>query len=266
MPAAARTTTTRVPGDLAARARAFDAGVFERAAEHVATVHGATVVSTPSLPLVPHLNSVVVEGADLDADAVEALAGEHLGTLPLRRIVVADEPLGERLSAELPGRGWEPDRLVILGRDGNAPPPEAEVLAEEVPYGHVRGLRDEWIRSSPWAKTDEVIRQAHEADRRLFAGTATRAFATFEQGRPLAYALLIDGGRDGMLEDVYTTPEARGRGLATGVIAAVLHASRAERHEAVFVPTEADGPAQALYERLGFVPLTVQHRFVKGNA
>ena len=154
MPAAARTTTTSAPGDLAARARAFDAGVFERAAEHVTTAGGATLVSTPSLPLVPHLNSVVVEGGDLDADAVEALAAEHLGTLPDRRIVVTDEALGERLAAELPGRGWEPDRLMLLGRDGGLPPPEAGVLAEEVPYGHVRGLRDEWIRSSPWAKTD----------------------------------------------------------------------------------------------------------------
>jgi GNAT superfamily N-acetyltransferase len=265
VPAAARTTTTEAAG-LAARARAFDSGVFERAAEHVTTVGGATVVSTPSLPLARHLNRVVVHGGDLDADAVEALAAEHLGTLPERLVVVDDETAGERLAAELPARGWELDRLMLLGRDGGVPPPEAGMLAEEVPYGHVRGLRDEWIRGSPWAKTDELIRQVHEADRRLTAGTATRSFAAFEQGRPLAYALLIDGGRDGMLEDVYTTPEARGRGLATGVIAAVLHASRAERHEAVFVPTEAGGRAQALYERLGFVPLAVQHRFAKGSA
>jgi GNAT superfamily N-acetyltransferase len=66
-----------------------------------------------------------------------------------------------------------------------------------------------------------------------------------------------------MLEDVYTTPEARGRGLATAVIAAVLHAARAERHEAVFVPTDADGRARALYERLGFRPLAIVHRFTK---
>ena len=48
-----------------------------------------------------------------------------------------------------------------------------------------------------------------------------------------------------MLEDVYTTPSARGRGLATAVIAAVLHAARAERHELVFVPTDAVGKARA---------------------
>ena len=86
-------------------------------------------------------------------------------------------------------------------------------------------------------------------------------FAVFDQGRPVSYALLLDGGRDGMLEDVYTTPDARGRGLSTAAISAVLHAARAERHEAVFVPTDADGRAPALYERLGFAPVTVQRIF-----
>ena len=138
--------------------------------------------------------------------------------------------------------------------------------AEEVPYGHVRGLRDEWLRSSDFATSDEVVAEAHEADRRLFGATPTRAFAAFEQGRPVSYALLLDGGRDGILEDVYTTPGARGRGLATSVIASVLHAARASRHEWVFVPTDADGRAQGLYRRLGFVPLVTQYRFFKAVA
>ena len=162
-------------------------------------------------------------------------------------------------------RGWRDEPVLLLGRDGALEPPAADVLAEEVPYGHVRGLRDEWIRAAPWAKGEQEVRDAHEADRRMFAGTPTRAFATFEQGRPLAYALLLDGGRDGMLEDVYTTPEARGRGLATAVIAAVLHAARAERHEIVFVPTDAVGGAGALYERLGFEPLTILHWLIKSH-
>ena len=169
------------------------------------------------------------------------------------------------LAGELAARGWRDEPLLLLGRDGALEPPAAEALAEEVPYGHVRGLRDEWVRSEPWATSDADVRDAHETDRRLLSGTPTRAFATFERGRPLAYALLIDGGRDGMLEDVYTTPEARGRGLATAVIAAVLHAARAERRELVFVPTDAGGRARALYERLGFEPLAIRHRLMKGQ-
>lgn len=214
----------------------------------------ATLISTPSLVRVPHLHGVVVHGRP-SADEAEALAGELLGDLPFRRLLVPDEALVEPLVA----RGWQHEPVLLLARDGALEPPPADALAEEVPYGHVRGLRDEWIRSSPWAKGEEEVRNAHEADRRMLEGTPTRAFATFEQGRPLAYALLIDGGRDGMLEDVYTTPSARGRGLATAAIAAVLHAARAERHDLVFVPTDAVEGAGPLYEKLGFERVTVLH-------
>ena len=91
--------------ELTARARAFDAGVFERGAEEVVRTDGATVISTPSLPTVPHLNAVVVHGA-LDGAAVQALVDQHHGGLPTHRVVVHDEAAGERLAAELPARGW----------------------------------------------------------------------------------------------------------------------------------------------------------------
>jgi GNAT superfamily N-acetyltransferase len=220
----------------------------------------ATLISTPSLPRVPHLHGVVLHGP-AGADEAEALADELLGELPFRRLLARDEALVPALQA----RGWREEPALLLARDGALEPPAAEALAEEVPYGHVRGLRDEWIRSEPWAKGEEVVRDAHEADRRMLSATPTRSFAAFEQGRPLAYALLVDGGRDGMLEDVYTTPEARGRGLATAAIAAVLHAARAERHEIVFVPTDAVEGAGPLYERLGFEPVTVLRWLMRGD-
>lgn len=250
---------------LAARAAAFDAGVFERAAEELRRHDGATLIAHPTLPAVPHLNTVLLPG-DADADRVEAVADALQAGVPHRRVVLLDEDAGRRVAPELAARGWTVEPLLILGRDGAQEPVEGPVRAEEVPYGHVRGLRDEWLRSEPWASSDEQVAEAHEADRRLFSATPTRAFAAFEQGRPVSYALLLDGGRDGMLEDVYTTPEARGRGLSTSVIASVLHAARGARHEWVFVPTDAGGRARALYERLGFRPLLVQQRFFKASA
>jgi GNAT superfamily N-acetyltransferase len=263
VPAAARKTTT--DASLAARAAAFDAGVFERAAEELRRVDGATLLAHPTLPRVPHVNTVLVAG-EADADRVEAIAEALQADGPHRRVVVQDEAAGRRAAPELAARGWTAEALLLLGRPGALDPVEGPVRAEEVPYGHVRGLRDEWLRSGSWAISEEIVAEAHEADRRIFTATPTRAFAAFERGRPLSYALLLDGGRDGMLEDVYTTPEARGRGLSTSVIASVLHAARAEGHEWVFVPTDADGRARALYERLGFTPLLTQQRFFKALA
>jgi GNAT superfamily N-acetyltransferase len=249
-----------VSAELASRALAFDAAVFERAAQHVARVPGARALSHPVLPLVLDLNAVQLE-ADLPADEVEALADELQAGAAHRRVVVSDERVGARLEPELTARGWEAEHLLLLARDGALAPPSVAVLAEEVPYGQVRGLREEWIRSEPGAQGDELARQVLDADRLLFAATPTRAFAVFEQGRALAYGLLLTDARDGMLEDVYTTPAARGRGLGAAVIAAVLHAARGERCEAVFVPTDADGRARALYERMGFSPAAVVHRY-----
>jgi GNAT superfamily N-acetyltransferase len=202
----------------------------------------------------------------LDAAAVESLAGEQLAGLPNQRVVVLSEAHGERLKPELEARGWTAHGLALLGRGGAEPPPEGLALAEEVPYGQIRGLREEWLRSGDWALDENLLREGLAGDDRLFAGTPPRTFAVFEQGRAVSYALLLDGGRDGMLEDVYTTPAARGRGLSTSVIAAVLHAARAERHDAVFVPTDAGGKASALYERLGFAPLAVEHIFSRAVA
>jgi GNAT superfamily N-acetyltransferase len=199
--------------------------------------------------------------APLGADAIEALAGKQLAGLPNQRVVVDDESHGEALGPELTARGWAAYALLHMARDGAAPPPEARALAEEVPYGHVRGLRDEWLRTEDWAAGEEQLRELLAGDARIFAGTPPRAFAVFDQGRPVAYALLLDGGRDGMLEDVYTTPAARGRGLSTATVAAVLHAARAQRRDTVFVPTDAAAGTSALYERLGFARVTVQHIF-----
>ena len=255
-------TKTEDPPTLAERARAFDLALFERAADQVVHDDLATFFRTPSLPRVPHLHGVVAN-APLDADEAEALADELLDPLPFRRLLAAAGD--DALVAALAKRGWREEPVLVLARGGDVEPPHAGALAEEVPYGHVRGLRDEWIRSEPWAKGDEEVRDAHEADRRMFSATPTRSFATFEQGRPLAYALLVDGGRDAMLEDVYTTPSARGRGLATSVIAAVLHAARAGRHERVFVPTDAVGGAGPLYEKLGFEPAATLRWLAKGG-
>ena len=82
---------------------------------------------------------------------------------PNQRVVILSEAHGERLKPELEARGWTAHGLALLGRDGAEPPPEAPAPAEEVPYGQVRGLREEWLRSEDWA-LDEECDQYGECD------------------------------------------------------------------------------------------------------
>jgi GNAT superfamily N-acetyltransferase len=255
-------TTTADPA-LAARAKAVDAALFERAAERVVALEGATALFHPGLPRVIYLNAIRLE-AEFDADAAEALAEREQAGLPHRRLEVADEELAGRLAPELEQRGWETGRLLLMHRDPAEPPPAAAAPAEEVPYGQVRGLREAWIRSESWAVDEELIGQALTADGLLLTRTPARAFAVFDSGLPVAYCLLLESGEGaGMVEDVYTTPAARGRGLAASVVSLALSASRAERHDAVFLPTDAGGRARELYERLGFRALGLVHQFLR---
>lgn len=255
--------TTTADVDLAARAKSVDAAMFERAAERVVALEGATALFHSGLPRVIYLNAIRLE-ADFDAGAAEALAEREQAGLPHRRLEVADEALGRSLAPALAERGWETGRLLLMGRDPAEPPPEPAQPAEEVPYGQVRGLRAEWIRSEPWAVDEELIDQVLTADGLLLTATPTRAFAVFESGLPVAYCLLLESGEGaGLVEDVYTTPAARGRGLAASVVSLALSASRAEGHDAVFLPTDADGRARGLYERLGFRPLGLVHQFLR---
>ena len=82
--------------------------------------------------------------------------------------------------------------------------------------------------------------------RRLFAGHATRAFASFERAARSPTRCWSTAAATGCSRTSTRRPRRAAAGLATAVIAAVLHAARAERHEAVFVPTEADGGARAV--------------------
>lgn len=256
------TTKTDRPA-LAARAKAADAAMFERAAERVVALDGATALFHAGLPRLLYLNAIRLE-AEMDADAAEALVERTQAGLPHRRLEIADEELAGRLTPALQARGWELGRLLLMGRDAQAPLPEARPPAEEVPYGHVRGLREEWIRSESWATDDELIDQVLAGDGLLLTATPTRAFAIFEAGSAVAYCLLLDAGDGaGMVEDVYTTPAARGRGLGASVVAHALGASQAAGHDVVVLPTDADGAARALYERLGFRPLGLVHQFLR---
>ena len=252
------TTTT----DLRARALAARSEMFERAAGRVERLDGASALFTPAIPRVRDLNVLRLEAAH-DADAAEALAERVQGGLPHRYVEAADEDLAAALAPELERRGWAVDRILLMARPAG-PPPAAQPVAEQVPYGFVRGLRAEWLRAELPAGDEDLLGQVQRGDALLFSATPTRAFAVFEDGSPVAYALLLDAGAIGMVEDVYTTPAARGRGFASAAVALALGASQAEGHEAAFLPTGLGGPAVALYERLGFAPLTVVHRFVRG--
>jgi GNAT superfamily N-acetyltransferase len=206
------------------------------------------------------LNTIRVEVAaeDLDAGRLHGVAERLQGGLDQRRIEVFDAPTAELLAPGMTALGYEPGRSVLMGWDGGEPPPAPQV--EEVPYRAIEHLRAEWLRDDPWAPD---LEQALAADRITFATTPTRAFSVVEQGLTRAYGLLVDLGETALVEDVYTSPTARGRGLGAAVIHRLIWESRAGGHEDTVLATPARGHARPLYERLGFTRLGAVHRFLR---
>ena len=77
-------------------------------------------------------------------------------------------------------------------------------------------------------------------------------------GRPLGFATLywtwqtLTAGRVGVMNDLYVAPEARGAGVAGGLIDACLERCREHGATALIWQTARDNTrAQALYDRIG---------------
>ena len=101
----------------------------------------------------------------------------------------------------------------------------------------------------PWA----VAAPDHDA-RRVVAGAGIRIDQILPRPGPNGAFL----GPDGMLLNVYTESEWRGRGLASRLVREILDWAIARKLQRVNLHASDDG--RSVYERLGFVP-TNEMRF-----
>jgi predicted GNAT family acetyltransferase len=84
-------------------------------------------------------------------------------------------------------------------------------------------------------------------------------------GRPVAYAAKVECPNGlGMIEDVFTLPDARKKGIASALIAHILGRLRSKiPRRPVFLGAHALQGAKHLYRRLGFQPLMVTREFLR---
>ena len=93
--------------------------------------------------------------------------------------------------------------------------------------------------------------------------TRARAFCARDgAAAPCPVRLLMVTPHATEVELVYTTPAQRRRGLA---YATVARAATEADDACTFLFTDADGPAQRLYARLGFHPAGLVHRFLRAQ-
>ena len=86
-------------------------------------------------------------------------------------------------------------------------------------------------------------------------------------GRPVAYGAKVECPNGlGMIEDIFTLPAARYRGIASTLIAHLLGQLRTKAPASpVFLGAHALEGAKHLYRRLGFQPVMVTREFLRQN-
>jgi GNAT superfamily N-acetyltransferase len=125
------------------------------------------------------------------------------------------------------------------------------VLRELITPAAVRGsIRGAGPDDREWPLAPEIARRI--VDERLEEGT----FRIWNDGENVAFAsYVLAGPKAARVAPVYTRPEFRGRGYGAAIVGA-LCAELIQAGRRVFLVTDVANPtSNALYARLGFVPL-----------
>src|SRR5205814_2185438 len=85
-------------------------------------------------------------------------------------------------------------------------------------------------------------------------------------GRLVAHSELYCEDGIGQVENVFTLPDYRGRGLVRSLVLHAVAESHTAGNELTFLVADADDWPQRLYERLGFETVGRYARFLKPRA
>jgi GNAT superfamily N-acetyltransferase len=231
----------------------------------------ARLITNPDHPEVwdaNHADSVVANEPDEIAAVLNAM-DEHLNHSPWR-VVHTDPSTPEPFTARLALNGFEERPAIIQMRL------EGEVRAR--PSADLRPVETE----ADWRALAALVRQDHSEGARtggpavsleVTAGIVAsyrakgglyRFHLAHIDGEPAAYgALAAAPSGAGMIEDLYTLPVHRGRGIASGLIASFANELKSAGCTCVFLGAMVGQPARFLYAKLGFRPLMLTRCWVR---
>jgi GNAT superfamily N-acetyltransferase len=228
--------------------------------EETVPVRCGLVARTSSLPLIWSLNQLrITEPADFDE--LCALAGEYLGDLPYRHLVVEHETTALAVEDQFRQAGWRIEREVVM--ELTAPgDKEADVRkVVELTEDEMVGLMERWIAEERPAITPEGIRQVGEYSRREGRLWNETSLGIREAGVPVAITKYRSDGQVAWVEDVYTVPEARRRGYARMLVTRAVELARAVPHELTFIIADDEDWPKNLYASIGFRPVGTMRIF-----
>jgi GNAT superfamily N-acetyltransferase len=234
----------------------FTRRTTELTADEVREIDGGWVVSTPSLSVAWGVNHVRLASAISFADAL-AIADEAQADLGYRQVVLEGDAVNPETEAAFSAAGWKAERDLLMELVN---PSDREVdtgsVVETDEDAQLELGRLWTLEEAPQTKPEDMTRLLEfwrrEARARGDRGLGIASAA----GRGIAAkAKLRSDGSTAQVEDVYTVPEARGRGYARALITRAIELAKAEEHELIFIIADDDGWPKQLYRRIGFEPV-----------
>jgi GNAT superfamily N-acetyltransferase len=124
------------------------------------------------------------------------------------------------------------------------------------------------LRANHLEKRVHGLQLAEEITRGVVAAHRAKAGAVqfslaIADGAPRGYgSSIVAPSGMGIVEDLFTLPEYRKRGLATALIANAIACARARGMGPMLIGAYADEPAKALYAALGFEPQCLTRQYI----
>lgn len=262
--------------DLLARCAATEAAYFELGNE-VSDLGLARVVRNPRTPDVWDSNCVTrvrADGADIEVLLTEM--DRRYADLSHRSVKV-DPFTPTAMEARLLLEGYLFDTMIhlVLPEDSDVRP---RAGAAEVTVREVHGDAD-WRSLARLARADHEeaalnegrVAWSPEVTAQMVARKRLRSselpyFLASRSGVDVAYSCAWSGtdeDRVGMVEDLFTDPTFRHRGIATTLISHSVARSRRHGAGPVMIGAAADDTPRVMYAALGFRPLFVTRSYVR---
>lgn len=224
-------------------------------ADEVREIEGGIAVSTPSLPLVWSLNQLRLS-EPVDLETVVAAADALQGELGFRHVVIEDDVAAAALADRLRRAGWGSERIVHLVLAAEADKRVDTGRVVELDPRHTEALMRRWTLEEHPTVSPAGLEQLVEYARREGALFDERCFGVLsDAGEPEAVTKLRVAQDVAWVEDVYTVPEARGRGHARALVSYATQRAREADRELTFIIADAADWPQRLYEKVGFRPV-----------
>ncbi len=231
---------------------------------------GCRAVRQDQAPIVFDVNHVQVNG-EIEADRMLSFLDSSFEDRNYRQILTTPFA-APSLEARLYQEGFEPDPTLhgLLSGELSGPAPRrVEILplsAEE-----------------DWRRLDRLVRANHvETDAKrgqsIFSEELTRQiqwvrrltapeihfFMAWIDEEPVAFLSSWPGiGGVGMIEDLFTLPSHRMRGIARALIHHCVADARARGAESVLIGSETDDTPKEIYAAMGFAPTCVTRSWLK---